>query len=324
MGDVWMRKDMVTAVYPPWRHSASCTYLLLPALATQSEEVQESSSRQESWTKAPKTLPPRLSTTSRRRLSNQCAVTAGCDSEGEKHLVAAKSCSGKEAMGLQLDQAVCAEVQVDRPCKVIANRAQQQEEAVQAEVSVAAVAATPQAITSKDRQMLLPPWLCAPSRRRRAEKCAETAGRSLRAPDVNMTLPGRHEEEEAARSDEEDQLAFLEEPRVDKALTADKPLQDAKPCQLAAEEVLRDNQARGRTVIVSAPVSAKQYQGYVKYFRGTFGWVECGEVAKIFPNCDVFVHINDCDFRPRQWDKVCFQLAEDDQGKPKAVKVSLG
>merc|ERR1711988_568774 len=81
---------------------------------------------------------------------------------------------------------------------------------------------------------------------------------------------------------------------------------------------------RGRTVIVSAPVSSTQYRGTIKWFRGTYGWVECGEVAKMHPDCDIFLHVNDCNFkRPRQWDRVLFELSTDDKGDPKAVNVHL-
>jgi len=79
---------------------------------------------------------------------------------------------------------------------------------------------------------------------------------------------------------------------------------------------------RGKSKIVSSPVSKHQYEGVVTWFRGTWGWIDSTEVTKMYPDCNVYVHINDCDFRPRQWDRVCFQLAEAD-GKPKAVGVSM-
>jgi len=80
---------------------------------------------------------------------------------------------------------------------------------------------------------------------------------------------------------------------------------------------------RGKTVVVSEAISSTQYRGTIKYFRGTYGWVQCAEVAKMYPNVDIFLHINDCDFRPRQWDRVVCELALDDNGNPKAVKASL-
>merc|ERR1712232_161026 len=82
-------------------------------------------------------------------------------------------------------------------------------------------------------------------------------------------------------------------------------------------------QSRGKSLIVSAPVSAKRYEGLVKYFRGSFGWLESEEVANKYPDADIFVHVNDCDFRPRQLDKVSFQLTEDHHGNPKAVSVGI-
>lgn len=80
-------------------------------------------------------------------------------------------------------------------------------------------------------------------------------------------------------------------------------------------------QARGRTVIQSAPIDKKRYAGTVSWFRGSYGWVSCTEVNK---SCNVdrtFLHINDCDFNPRQGNEVEFCLALDSRGNPKAVNV---
>lgn len=41
-------------------------------------------------------------------------------------------------------------------------------------------------------------------------------------------------------------------------------------------------------------------QGLVKYFRGSFGWVACERMAKMYGDYDVFLHKSDCDGVPRQ------------------------
>lgn len=79
-------------------------------------------------------------------------------------------------------------------------------------------------------------------------------------------------------------------------------------------------QYRGKAVVASVPLSNKRYQGVVKWFRGTYGWVDCAEVSKQYAGHDIFVHINDCNFQPKQGDEVAFNLSLDDRGNPKAVK----
>jgi len=73
----------------------------------------------------------------------------------------------------------------------------------------------------------------------------------------------------------------------------------------------------------AVPVSQKRYEGIVKYFRGTFGWVVCEEVSAMYRGFDVFLHKDDCDARPRQFDKVSFRLGLDHKGNPKGVDARL-
>jgi len=80
---------------------------------------------------------------------------------------------------------------------------------------------------------------------------------------------------------------------------------------------------RGRASVMSTPINERNYKGTIKWFRGTYGWVESKGTACEFPDLDVFIHINDCQFRPRQWDEVSFRLAVDESGGPKAVRVTL-
>jgi len=70
-------------------------------------------------------------------------------------------------------------------------------------------------------------------------------------------------------------------------------------------------QVRGKSVLVSMPVDEKRYQGVVTWFRGSYGWLECPEVAARYPNRAIFVHFNDCDLKPCQGDKLSFQLSLD-------------
>jgi cold shock CspA family protein len=64
------------------------------------------------------------------------------------------------------------------------------------------------------------------------------------------------------------------------------------------------------------------HKGIVKWFRGSYGWVDCAEVKAKYSDCDIFLHMNDCDFKPRQGDAVDFFVAPGDMGNPKAVRVT--
>jgi len=79
---------------------------------------------------------------------------------------------------------------------------------------------------------------------------------------------------------------------------------------------------RGRCQVVSEPLSEARFDGTVKYFRGSFGWVSSAYLQRHYGGRDAFLHINDCSsgFQPRQGDAVTFVLAEDQMGNPKAVR----
>merc|ERR1712032_746028 len=81
-------------------------------------------------------------------------------------------------------------------------------------------------------------------------------------------------------------------------------------------------ETRGRSVVVSEPLSKSRYEGKIKWFRGTYGWVYSPGVQTQYPGVDVFLHINDCGdgLRPKQGDAVTFLLSEDEKGNPKAVR----
>jgi hypothetical protein len=71
------------------------------------------------------------------------------------------------------------------------------------------------------------------------------------------------------------------------------------------------------------PLSNRKYRGVIKYFRGSFGWIVCEEIAADYPDCDVMVHKLDCAFRPRQGQEVSFRLALNERGNPQAMQVRI-
>jgi len=79
-------------------------------------------------------------------------------------------------------------------------------------------------------------------------------------------------------------------------------------------------QSKGHAVVVSEPINKRKYSGRVSWFRGSYGWVRCEEIAAKYSGLDAFLHINDCDFKPIQGNEVEFRLAMDDTGNPKAVQ----
>jgi hypothetical protein len=81
--------------------------------------------------------------------------------------------------------------------------------------------------------------------------------------------------------------------------------------------------ARSKTSVPSVPTSTKRYQGIIKWFRGSYGWLVCDTVATDYPGCDVMVHKSDCNFKPKLGDQVCFCLALNAQGNPQAVSVKM-
>lgn len=68
--------------------------------------------------------------------------------------------------------------------------------------------------------------------------------------------------------------------------------------------------------------SSGPYRGIVKWFRGSYGWIDCSEVNTAHNDFDIFLHVSDCNFKPRQGHEVDFFLTFDDRGNPKAVRVT--
>merc|ERR1739848_243810 len=75
--------------------------------------------------------------------------------------------------------------------------------------------------------------------------------------------------------------------------------------------------------IALTPVNTTVYQGVVTWFRGSYGWLSCEAVSAEYTDIDIMVHKNDCSFRPRLGDKVCFRLALNDRRRPQAVRVKM-
>mmetsp|Transcript_107272 Transcript_107272/g.201918 ORF Transcript_107272/g.201918 Transcript_107272/m.201918 type:complete len:341 (+) Transcript_107272:60-1082(+) len=92
-------------------------------------------------------------------------------------------------------------------------------------------------------------------------------------------------------------------------------------CRRTGVKILQSTQKRAslHSTVLSRWKQPKV--GIVKYFRGSFGWVVSSEAS--FHHCsnDIFVHISDCNFKPKQWDLVSFELTTDIKGDPKAVQV---
>mmetsp|Transcript_80112 Transcript_80112/g.126565 ORF Transcript_80112/g.126565 Transcript_80112/m.126565 type:complete len:514 (+) Transcript_80112:16-1557(+) len=78
-----------------------------------------------------------------------------------------------------------------------------------------------------------------------------------------------------------------------------------------------DDEVAGLLIKSSGP-----HKGIVKWFRGSYGWIDCSEVKTAHNDCDIFLHVSDCNFKPRQGQEVDFFLTFDDRGNPKAVRVT--
>jgi len=65
------------------------------------------------------------------------------------------------------------------------------------------------------------------------------------------------------------------------------------------------------------------YQGVVKSFKGSFGFISCGEVAEKFGGRDTFLHKNDVNGVPQEGSRVSFRLVLDAKSNPKAEAATL-
>merc|ERR1719167_1303288 len=95
------------------------------------------------------------------------------------------------------------------------------------------------------------------------------------------------------------------------------------------------DRARGRARAVparlgGAPVGralgtmqGERYEGVIKSFRGSFGWVSCKDVAEKHSGRDIFLHKNALNSIPAIGATVAFILAFDAKGNPKAQDAVL-
>merc|ERR1712048_267926 len=95
-----------------------------------------------------------------------------------------------------------------------------------------------------------------------------------------------------------------------KALVRAVPEEPARKQSIAAAPAAGGRQARGKPV-VSTPVNETRYEGIITWFRGSYGWLESTEVAAKYSGRYIFVHVNDCDSKPKQGDMMNFQLSLD-------------
>ncbi|CAK9042387.1 unnamed protein product [Durusdinium trenchii] len=72
--------------------------------------------------------------------------------------------------------------------------------------------------------------------------------------------------------------------------------------------------------------SNDRHEGIVKFFRGSFGWVRCSDVAQKIGDRDIFLHKNQLNSVPTAGDVVEFKLVVDAKGQPKDLggKVEAG
>lgn len=82
------------------------------------------------------------------------------------------------------------------------------------------------------------------------------------------------------------------------------------------------SQGSAKVTVSLTPIGGRVYKGVVTWFRGSYGWISCEAIAAEYPGCDVMVHKNDCNFRPRQDDLVQFRLALNGSGHPQAFDVA--
>merc|ERR1711994_264406 len=96
-----------------------------------------------------------------------------------------------------------------------------------------------------------------------------------------------------------------------KALARTVPDEPARKQSAAATHAIEGRQACGKSVVVSMPVNETRYEGIVTKFRGSYGWLESTEVDAKYPGRCIFLHANDCDFKPKEGDWMNCQLSLD-------------
>mmetsp|Transcript_19185 Transcript_19185/g.35168 ORF Transcript_19185/g.35168 Transcript_19185/m.35168 type:complete len:543 (+) Transcript_19185:39-1667(+) len=113
----------------------------------------------------------------------------------------------------------------------------------------------------------------------------------------------------------EESNATAQVPRVESA----KVRRDTEAIESA---FTKGGRAKESKAITLTAIDNKLHTGHVKSWKGTRGWIFCQSASELFPNQDVMVHKNDCDFRLKAGDEVEFKLATNYWGGPQAVNVA--
>merc|ERR1712087_524758 len=96
--------------------------------------------------------------------------------------------------------------------------------------------------------------------------------------------------------------------------------------QAGGKSVPRSYATRRPCVPSAAPCSEfaqqQRYTGTIRWSRGSMAWIRCKELAKEYPDQDVFLHRSNCAVRmPRPEERVTFRLMISGDGRPQARDV---
>jgi cold shock CspA family protein len=188
----------------------------------------------------------------------------------------------------------------------------------------------------KPSAIALPPWLQSFRRRDATKSCDAKVdlADSSRAKDISekecfpqhqrCMRGGRHPD--ISPDVAPDACTHIQVPQIERNARVDTVRQESPESNLHARDIFaafHSPQMKASAAPSLRPVDTRVYQGIVKWFRGAYGWLVCEALAKDFPDTDVFLHKNDCNFKPRPGDEVCFRMALNGQGIPQAVKVAM-
>merc|ERR1712232_1397325 len=105
-----------------------------------------------------------------------------------------------------------------------------------------------------------------------------------------------------------------------------------------------DNQMEPRSIKAASPdagasfpetpLNSTLYHGWVTWSRGSMAWLNCEALAATYPmktiqyqehqnDYNVFLHKNDCNVMPKQYDRVSFRLTLDPRGNAKGIQATV-
>merc|ERR1712232_461660 len=124
-----------------------------------------------------------------------------------------------------------------------------------------------------------------------------------------------------------------------------RPAKSQRSSEPAASSATRtasraDNQMGPRSVQAASPdagasfpetpLNSTLYHGWVTWSRGSMAWLNCDALAASYPGryifgrrFDIFIHKNDCNVMPKQYDRVSFRLTLDPGGNPKGIQATV-